>query len=361
MRILVRAPNWIGDQVLAFPFFHYLRQAYPNAYIAAACVPWVESLQFRNLVNEVIVLPMPQENTWLAKLKVLRDAGSLLRSRGPWDIAYSLPNSFSSAWLLYRSGAHVRRGYRQDGRGLLLNEGLSWHRAASEHRAEAYVGLIPPAMRPAASNGRSVKEFWGVPPENDLDPGIPAVVPNFDAEAAWPDVQPLEPPKGDYWVLAPGSVAESRRWPVESFAALARMIVERTGMPGVIVGGKSEIRIADALSRDRDLRLSDWTYRGSAAGLHRVFRNARFTVSNDSGLAHVAALCGSTVFVAWGAGDPKRTAPLGPGRVRLNFNPVDCWPCESNSCLQPLGQKLRCLQGIQPAAIWEEIERVIGR
>ena len=29
-KLLVRAPNWIGDQVLAFPFFHYLRKALEN-------------------------------------------------------------------------------------------------------------------------------------------------------------------------------------------------------------------------------------------------------------------------------------------------------------------------------------------
>ena len=54
--ILVRAPNWIGDQVLAFPFFHHLRKAYPKAHIAAVCVPWVENVQFKTLVDEVIVL-----------------------------------------------------------------------------------------------------------------------------------------------------------------------------------------------------------------------------------------------------------------------------------------------------------------
>lgn len=49
-KILVRAPNWIGDQILAYPFFHHLRAGYPGAQITAVCQPWVASVQFRHLV-----------------------------------------------------------------------------------------------------------------------------------------------------------------------------------------------------------------------------------------------------------------------------------------------------------------------
>jgi hypothetical protein len=38
-------------------------------------------------------------------------------------------------------------------------------------------------------------------------------------------------------------------------------------------------------------------------------------------------------------------------------NPVECWPCERNTCAQPLERKLQCLKGIRPSAVWEEIER----
>ena len=29
-KILIRAPNWIGDQILAYPCFQYLRAGYPS-------------------------------------------------------------------------------------------------------------------------------------------------------------------------------------------------------------------------------------------------------------------------------------------------------------------------------------------
>lgn len=349
-RILVRTPNWIGDQILAYPFFHFLRREFPRAHIAVACLPWVQSVQFRNLVNEVIVLPRPRDRSLGARWEALETGAEKLKNAGPWDLGITLANSFSSAWHLFRSGVPRRRGFSTDGRGLLLNERVKWKPCAELHRADAYLQLLPGTVP-----SRPASEFWGEPPENDLDPGIPGVIPRFEPDKAWPEIDCVEPPDGDYWVLAPGSVAESRRWPVERFAALAREIASTRGWKGVVVGGPSESPIADALCSDRSLNLIDRTARGSVASLWKVFRLARFAVCNDSGLAHVASLCGAPVQVVWGAGNPKRTRPIGPGKTRLIFNPVACWPCEKNVCLQPDGRKLECLNGIEPESVFKEI------
>src|SRR5689334_21383909 len=100
-RILVRSPNWIGDQILAYPFFHYLSQAFPSAWIASVCLPWVEAVQFRNLVNEVHVLPKPAQPNLLSKWEALEHGSESLQKVGPWDLGICLPNSFSSAWLMF--------------------------------------------------------------------------------------------------------------------------------------------------------------------------------------------------------------------------------------------------------------------
>jgi ADP-heptose:LPS heptosyltransferase len=170
VRILVRAPNWIGDQVLAYPFFHHLRRAYPKAHIAAACVPWVSDLMFRSLIDETHVLPRPLGSGLKQRLDAIERGALMLSRAGPWDLGVSLPNSLSSAWLLYRAGAKRRRGYAVDGRGWLLNERIAWDGSPSLHRAQAYQDLI--VERSEDGERLEAREFWGTPPENDLDPGI---------------------------------------------------------------------------------------------------------------------------------------------------------------------------------------------
>src|SRR6185295_7775802 len=105
-----------------------------------------------------------------------------LRAQGPWDLGMCLPNSFSSAWLLARAGVRWRRGYAADGRGLLLHDRLSWEAHSKQHRAEAYMHVLPTAVRPQGT----VQSFWQEPTHRGTAPDTPGVYSQFDARRAWP-------------------------------------------------------------------------------------------------------------------------------------------------------------------------------
>ncbi|MEK6704436.1 MAG: glycosyltransferase family 9 protein [Bdellovibrionota bacterium] len=343
-KILIRSPNWIGDQVLAYPFFHMLRKSQSQAHIVVACLPWVEALQYRDLVDEVHVLDKPASIGFFHRFDSVESGARRLRKMGPWDLGIAMPRSFSTAWLLFRSSVKHRRGYKGDGRGLLLNDALEWQPHSKSHRATAFAALVP-GHEPGSN-----------PPE-------PVITDRFDFERSWFGLTFLEPPDFPYWVLAPGSVAESRRWPVDRFIELAKIIYAETGWKGLVVGGAAEASLAslmlgEALHKNE---LLDWTARGRVSSYASVFRNAKFTVSNDSGLAHVASLCGSPVQIVWGAGDPRMTAPIGPGKVKITCNPIECWPCEQNTC--PIASqtvsndgKNACLKGIKASMVWNDIK-----
>ncbi len=353
--ILVRAPNWIGDQVLAFPFFYYLRRAYPKAKITSVCVPWVADIQFRTLVDEIVPLEKPRPgSSFFEKFQHLNSESKRVGALAEWDLGISLPNSFSAAWLLYRAGAKQRRGFSSEGRGILLNEKLPMpdERFGIHHRAQAYIDLLPEAARPK----RDVREFWGVLPENELDETIPGEFVGFDADRFWPGPR-IAKPKGLYWILAPGATADSRRWPLDYFIGLARKISEATNLTGIIIGGPKEAPLAARLCQFEELRLVDYTARGPIPGLTDLFAGAEFTVTNESGLAHVASFCGSFTQIVCGAADPRRTKPTGPGLVQVSLNSVECWPCERNVCSQAPDKQIQCLKGIKPETVWEEIRR----
>jgi heptosyltransferase-2 len=354
-RILVRSPNWVGDQIMSYPFFYYLRKAFPSAKITTACVPWVRDIQFMNLVDNVHVLKTPFKKTLLERFKTVEENARDLKALGPWSLAVSLPNSLSSAWMLKRSGAARCRGYKIEGRGFLLNDGVAWDGDPERHRAQAYMDLLPAGVK----TGRPAREFWGIPPKDEMEDAVPGVEPFFDSSKAWPGFKPLELPEGPYWILAPGATADSRRWPAQYFASLARLIAKEKNWKGLIVGGPAEAPLADELCSDRTLKLSDWTARGGIPVLSKLFSSAKFTITNESGMAHVASLCGSFVQIVCGAADPRRTRPIGPGRLQIAINPIDCWPCERNVCSLPDAGRPKCLHGISPEAVWEEIKRGI--
>jgi ADP-heptose:LPS heptosyltransferase len=359
--------------VLSLPFFYSLRNAHPDAHITVVCKPWVSSLQFREWVDEVVVLPRAFDSSLLGKFEFLKELRSFLKGRfRGFDVGYSLPNSWSAALVLKWAGCRQRIGYRAEGRGWILTHPLDpWgdERGLSSqevrHRSQAYLELLAESDR-ATSWATS---FWGEPRESGSESIVglqdwkPGVLSRFEIERAWNESDQLAPPPGSYWVLAPGATADSRRWNVEGWIELSRRIWKKYRIPGLIVGGAKEAPLGERLARDSELGLQDWTARGEVASLGQLFRKAQLTLSNESGLAHVASLCGSPVIIACGAADPRRTRPIGPGRVSVVVNGVDCWPCERNQCrfpVQSMDRYLACLKGLSVDAVWEEVQSVIS-
>jgi heptosyltransferase-2 len=329
-RILVRAPNWIGDQIMAYPFFVELRKRYPGAWIAVVCTEWVKDIQFKGLVDEVYVLPKRRGDSFYKSAKNIWKFSKTIQAKGPWDFGISLPNSFGAALLFYLVGVTARRGYNTDARGILLTEKVTWNPSHQIHRAQAYLNLITEVTN------------------TELQ------VPEFDPMRSWPDIVPIDPPKAPYFVIAPGATADSRRWSVDQFAALIELFSKKYGYKAVIVGGNAEKEIATQLFR-KGVQIEDYTARGWVSAHWKLFRNAKFTVCNESGLAHVAALCGSNVQIVCGAADPRRTRPIGPGKVQVKFNPVECWPCEKNICRFQGEAKNQCLKGISAESVYQEV------
>lgn len=332
--ILVRAPNWIGDQILAYPFFFHLRNAYPSAKIISVCVPWVKSIQYKGLVDEVVVLPV--EKGAYRKLHALKEtARSIRRIHGSIDIAFSLPNSFSSALLLFLTRASQRVGYSGDLRSFLLT-----HRPLQDnekHRSVTYLDLLA---------ARHSVEGELVFPKTEAE--FRSLGWNIQAGLTLTNTLPES-----YFVFAPGSQAESRRWPEDRFLELSDLLWSSLRIKTVLVGGPKEAPLAERMSRGRQEWVVDAVAKTEVAGLVPVLMGAKGVIANDSGLAHLASFCGARVVIPWGAGDPRHTLPLGPGRVEHRVHVVECWPCEKNLCRFTDSRRNQCLNGLTVEAMWE--------
>ncbi len=342
LRILVRAPNWIGDQVMAYPFFAELKKQYPKSWITVVATPWVASIQFRGYIDEVIVLEKPKSRGVWAKFKSLVDTAKKIREAGPFDLAITLPNSFGAALLFFLARIPQRRGYATDGRDLLLTDPVTWDPDPEFHRADAYLGLVPkdqPHLVPA-------KNYWAV----EAKP--------FDPIMHWATHLPFEPPLKPYVVVAPGATADSRRWSTDRFAEFSKRMIAR-GFDVVVVGGPAEAEITREWIK-KGMDVINTAGLGDVAQTWKLFRNAQFTLCNESGLAHVASLCGSSVHIVCGAADPRRTKPIGPGPVINAVNPIPCWPCEKNQCEFEGNRKNACLEGISVDRIVLETLRYLN-
>ncbi len=106
-RLLVRAPNWIGDVILSLPAVRDLRRNFPDARLEVLARGWVADL-YR---------AVPQVDAIRESRGHRADVETI---RGAFDAALLLPNSFGAALAVWRAGIKERWGYATDGRGPLL-------------------------------------------------------------------------------------------------------------------------------------------------------------------------------------------------------------------------------------------------
>src|SRR5437870_3921006 len=107
-RVLVMAPNWLGDAVMALPAIRDVRHHFSDAQLVMAARSSVATL-FHAVpgVDEVVVL---KQKFSTADIRA--------------DVGILFPNSFRSAWVLKQAAVPERWGYRSDFRGLLLTKAV---------------------------------------------------------------------------------------------------------------------------------------------------------------------------------------------------------------------------------------------
>jgi ADP-heptose:LPS heptosyltransferase len=113
-------------------------------------------------------------------------------------------------------------------------------------------------------------------------------------------------------MFVPGGSAHrpEKRWPVERYAELARILYGR-GFDIVIIGGPQETQLAHMIQRTVP-RARDLTGRTDFARIAVLGAKAAMAVGNDTGPLHLAAAAGApTVVLFSGASDPSLSAPRG--------------------------------------------------
>lgn len=138
----------------------------------------------------------------------------------------------------------------------------------------------------------------------------------------------------EYAVIAPSAGTLVKRWPAANFGYLASNLP----VPAVIVGGRSDMALADeiyALSGGRAVSLAGKT---SLKELAAVIRRAKFLVTADSGPMHIAAALNVPVLAVFGPTSPARTGPYGKMHtiIRSDLPCSPCYrrkPCEDWKCM----------------------------
>ena len=314
-RILVRAPNWIGDVVLSLPALRDLRRCFPAARLEVLARPWVAEL-YRAVPG---VDAVAESRGHAADVDAVR---------GRFDLGLLLPNSFGTALVLWRAGVRERWGYATDGRGVLLTRRCRVPRSV-RGRSQVYYY-------------RAMLEGLGLAVEGEPDASL-ACPEEWAARG-----RALLAEDGPWIGVNAGAFyGTAKRWIPQRFAAAADLVARRAGAGVAIVGGAAERPLGEAIAeqlRAPSRVLCGETTLGDLVG---VLAHLRLLLTNDSGPMHLAAAVGTPLVAVFGSTDWRETAPVSD-RARVVREGVACAPCLLREC--PIDHRCMTRVGVDRVA-----------
>jgi heptosyltransferase II len=335
-RLVIRAPNWLGDAVLALPAMAAVRAQLAGAEITIAAPAGIAAL-FREdtIARPDRVLDLTDKHS---------EVTAALR-HGGFDACLLFPNSFRAAWQARRAGIPHRWGYGTANRRWLLTRiSRKPARGEARHQADYYRALV---------------RGLDIPCDVSSSSALPLVRPT-QASAARADalLRQLGVTDGDgLLAMMPGAAyGQAKQWPADRMAETAARLARDRGLRCVLLGASHDTPAARAIESwlrahapEQAGRVIDLVGRTSLGALAGVLDRAAVCVSNDSGGMHLAAALGRPVVAIFGPTDEQATAPLGSHTVLVE--PVFCRPCQLRDC--PIDH--RCMKRISVQRVFDAV------
>ena len=297
-KILVVELWHMGDVILTTPVLQCLRSMYPDARIVLLAKDHArELLEGNSLVDEIITFDFP----WTAMQGKYRPSrydrsaiSDVMRKlRGEqFDLSLDCRMDLRSNALTRSIGVKRRIGYDFGGGAFLLTDALPAP-PANQHKVDDWMALLGPLRDTAPGQIPEVPDPVLVVTEQERTEAIEVLRAS--------DISEDDVVVG----IHPGGSHTAKRWPVDNFAQVARVLRERHGAKLVVFvdpeGNGSEMQTGhDALF-----------VRTSIREMMALFTQCDVVICNDSGPMHAAAALGVSVVAIFQTGDPRAYGPRG--------------------------------------------------
>lgn len=334
-RALVIQTAFLGDVILALPVVQVLRRSFPQSRIDFLAIPETSGiLKSHPDISQVIVYDKHGEHRSLKAFRSLR--AELKRSE--YDVVICPHRSLRSALLARGTGAAVRVGFDRSVWKGSFTHVKPWRYGV--HEVERNLSLLEPL---------------GIVPEREEPRLYPGETDEADA-AGFLSTHGVDAP---YAVVAPGTVWETKRYPVELMREVVKGLLPNFNRV-VVIGGKRDLEAAAGIV-GADPRVVSAVGELPFMSSAEVIRRASLLVANDSAPIHVAS-----------AFDVPTVAIFGPTVKEFGFYPyhrnsvvieesgLGCRPCSIHGGSYCPIATFECMRKISPERVVKECLRLSG-
>jgi heptosyltransferase-2 len=339
--ILIVAPNWVGDLVMATPAIRDIRKSFPNAKISMVVQTWLSEITEGNPhIDEMILFDKRKKDSGL--LGFFRFVRRLRRMK--IDVALILPHSSRSGWAAGLSGAKYRIGYNRGDRHLFLTD---WLRPEKEGRKWLpvpktlyYFKLLNEA---GLKTGSEKLELYC------LEKDRKHVAELMEANGIAPQDRLI--------LMTPGAnFGSSKCWFPERFAEAGDRMGEKYDARVGLVYGPGEERIAEDILKVAKTNITNFSEEILPLGtLKALVERCDLMLTNDTGPRHFGVAFDKPVVVVMGSTDPRHTNTNLEKQIVLRHD-LPCGPCHIPIC--PTDHE--CMRLVTVDDVMEAVDKLVS-
>ena len=345
MNYIIFQTAFIGDIILCTSLVQSIKDLDPDAVIIFITTPIGESLlQNNQKIDKIIVYDKRFKQSGLKGiLNIAKDIKKIVREE---ESVYISPHRFARASILgFLVGSGVRIGFESSTLSFFYKKVVPYKFGI--HEIERNFELL------SAVFGEKLYS---------INPKRPEL---FPRESDFVRIKSLLNDKfGSYDVvsIAPGSVWQTKRWPLEYYEKLIALLSDY-GIRTILIGGENDKAISERLA-GKDVRTSDMVL--NLAGKLTLLESAAAVslsnaiVTNDSAPLHIASAMNIPSIAIFGSTTPYLGfGPLAESSIILENKNLNCRPCGlhgSKSCKEG---HLNCMMEIYPETVFDEVVNIL--
>lgn len=354
-RILIMNPYGLGDVLFTTPVIKFLRQNFPDAYIAYMCNSRVESIfQNNELIDEVIVFEKKLMTRKLGRSiidifkKGCSFASFVRKKKFDLSIDYSLNFQFSLFTMLI--GIKERIGLDYKKRSIFLTKRIVFEGFEDRHVVEYYV---------------SVLELIGISPKFcslGMELGRAELVRATEIlknEGIYLDKHTciaICPAGGESW----GRDAWRKHWQADKFAKLADRIIKEFGAKVIIFAAQDEATIGNEVSNLMEEEAINLSGKTNTIDFLALLSKCKILVTNDGGPLHVGVVLGVKTVSIFG---PVSDVTYGPYSANYKKHIVVkkdlfCRPCYKKFRIAKCLNDQKCLKDITVDEVFNSVKKL---
>lgn len=323
-----------GDSILTLPFIQELKKLDQSNEIDVVSTPVSASI-FRASPSVSKVFPFEKRGGHKG-IKGIMKFASLLKSE-KYATVYSLHRSVRSSLLVNLVNADFSVGFSNSSFKFVYDKLMDYEYNSHEvKRSLKFLGEYP-------------GDEWKILPKIVATPEEIEKVTKFKVE------NNLD---SDYIIVAPGSVWETKRYPVKHYAEIVASLNSR-GMRTVITGSENERGLGEEIVEIVGKEVVNSCGQLSIVETVELFRGAKLVITNDSAPTHFAMAADAPVLTIYCSTVPEFGFYGYSPKSYYITKMVSCKPCGIHGHKKCPNGSFECGTSIYPYEVLKKVEEIL--